>query len=375
MEIRESLLMRIKDVRKGEIKIDESQNVKQEESLSDLRMEIMTILLKLIDKDAAMVDKLKEISKDFLNFKMSLSGEIMRILMLPEAGGPPSPPPSCDCGSLANVSMKVEQLVQCAEAEGGTDCPPPEMFSMELININEIIDNDVKDLYNQIVSTVEDGLRTKLFQDLKDKKTLREDIDELISKVMRETEPEKLNKLLQRDLGGIKRILEKSLADCQLSCGGGCNSCAAEVLQNSLEKMKSYLEAFESIDDEESKKELVRSDTIKYINEVNNERREILISKAKAEDDTSLPDCESEKLEIFKMTKGPMWMLVNATIFGEIAEVETVITTMISMLERLIDDYCTEGKVPDKPHNPQRNCQWEEYTETKEYLEKVSHVI
>ena len=85
--------MRIKDVRKGEIKIDESQNVKQEESLSDLRMEIMTILLKLIDKDAAMVDKLKEISKDFLNFKMSLSGEIMRILMLPEAGGPPSPSP------------------------------------------------------------------------------------------------------------------------------------------------------------------------------------------------------------------------------------------------------------------------------------------
>ena len=64
-------------------------------------------------------------------------------------------------------------------------------------------------------------------------------------------------------------------------------------------------------------------------------------------------------------------ILVNATIFGELAEVETVITTMVSMLEKLIEDYCTEGKVPDKPHNPQPNCEWEEYTETKEYLEKV----
>ena len=49
-----------------------------------------------------------------------------------------------------------------------------------------------------------------------------------------------------------------------------------------------------------------------------------------------------------------------------------MITTMVSMLEKLIDDYCTEGRVPDKPHNPQRNCEWEEYSETKEYLEKVT---
>ena len=48
-----------------------------------------------------------------------------------------------------------------------------------------------------------------------------------------------------------------------------------------------------------------------------------------------------------------------------------MITTMVSMLEKLIEDYCTEGKVPDKPRNPERNCEWEEYSETKEYLEKV----
>ena len=126
---------------------------------------------------------------------------------------------------------------------------------------------------------------------------------------MRETEPEKLNKLLQRDLARVKRTLEVKLSECQLSCGDGCNSCAADVLQTNLDKMNSYLEAFENIEDNESKKEFVRSDMIKYINEVNSERREILISKAKATDEPTSPDCESEKLEIYKMTKGPMWML------------------------------------------------------------------
>ena len=61
MEIREKLLLRIKDLRKGEIKTDPTQNIKQEEMLSEFRMEIMTILLKLVDKDAATIQKLKEI--------------------------------------------------------------------------------------------------------------------------------------------------------------------------------------------------------------------------------------------------------------------------------------------------------------------------
>ena len=64
MEVRENILKRIKDLRKGEIETDESQNVKQEEMLSEFRMEIMTILLKLVNKDAASVEKLKLISQD-----------------------------------------------------------------------------------------------------------------------------------------------------------------------------------------------------------------------------------------------------------------------------------------------------------------------
>ena len=53
MEIRESLLDRIKMIRKEEIYVDPDQNIRQEEMLADFRMSVMEILLKLVDKDAA----------------------------------------------------------------------------------------------------------------------------------------------------------------------------------------------------------------------------------------------------------------------------------------------------------------------------------
>ena len=120
MEIRESLLKRIKDIRKGEIKIDQEQNIKQEKMLSEFRMEIMTILLKLIDKDSASIDKLKEISQDLLRFKMSISNEIMRMLMLPQAtaGKKQQPVGDCsECGVLKEISFKIRNLVVCADKE------------------------------------------------------------------------------------------------------------------------------------------------------------------------------------------------------------------------------------------------------------------
>merc|ERR1712142_1250064 len=98
MEIRESLLMRIKKLRKDEIETDPNQDIKQEQMLSEFRMEIMTILLKLVDKDAASIDRLKEISQDLLRFKMLISNEIMRMLMLPDTSGPITKVPlDADC--------------------------------------------------------------------------------------------------------------------------------------------------------------------------------------------------------------------------------------------------------------------------------------
>merc|ERR1711872_489306 len=98
MEIRESLLMRIKKLRKDEIETDPNQDIKQEQMLSEFRMEIMTILLKLVEKDAASVDKLKEISQD--------------LLRLPQASGTgktTAPTGDCsECDVLKDISFKIE---------------------------------------------------------------------------------------------------------------------------------------------------------------------------------------------------------------------------------------------------------------------------
>jgi len=381
MEIRESLLKRIKDIRKEEIKIDEKQNVKQEEMLSDLRMEIMTILLKLVDKDAANIEKLKEISKDLLNFKMSVSSEIMRILMLPQDQKIPQPKNTgdeCDCGVLTNITAMVDKLLKCADGdeEASEDCPPPEMYAMDLITVNDGIDEDIRDLYNKLVSTVEDEERGKLFKDLSDKKAIREGIDELITKLMSQSGAEKLNKLISRELSRINRQLQPLLTSCQLECDGAECGCASEILEETLGKMEGYKIAFANIEDDEAKKEFVRSDMIKYINDVNNERRDILIKKAK--DQESFTECDKEKLDIYKTTKGPMWMLVNTTIFSDVSELELMINAMITQLDKQLIESCNTDIVDDPNTDDgteDRNCEWEEYTETKEYLIKVDDVI
>ena len=107
MEIRESLLDRIKMIRKEEIYVDPDQNIRQEEMLADFRMSVMEILLKLVDKNAAKTEHLKEISQDLLRFKIALGNEVMRILMLPEkTSGPvrPDRDQSCfQCASLVDI--------------------------------------------------------------------------------------------------------------------------------------------------------------------------------------------------------------------------------------------------------------------------------
>merc|ERR1711936_1113192 len=311
--------------------------------------------------------------------------------MLPQSTSNPTPDPpnleDCPCGVLTNISEKIDNLLKCAEGgakdgakdaeEDSGDCPPPEMYAMELITINEEIDTDIKNIYNSLVSTVEDDVRKKLFKDLNDKKSIREGIDELITKLMTQTDKEKLTKSLSRDLGRIDRQLKPILAACMLQCDGGSDGCGcgSEILQESIDKMEGYKIAFENIEDDEAKKEFVRSDLIKYINDVNNERRDILIKKAT--DQESFTDCDKQKLDVYKTTKAPMWMLVNTTIFADMSELEVMIDTMISELKSQLAESCSAtGPADPSPELPEaRNCEWEEYTETKDYLVKVDDVI
>eukprot|EP00092_Neocalanus_flemingeri_P045096 GFUD01050237.1.p1 GENE.GFUD01050237.1~~GFUD01050237.1.p1 ORF type:complete len:620 (+),score=241.14 GFUD01050237.1:78-1937(+) len=398
MEIRESLLKRIKDIRKGDVQIDTEQNIKQEQMLSEFRMEIMTILLKLVDKDAATIDKLKEISKDLLRFKMSISNEVMRMLMLPQATTRTVTTQTGDCSEcdvLKEISTKIENLVVCADKEEGEDaqdaeivqepegneagagqvCMPPAMYAMDLIGVNELIDNEIEGLYTSLITTTEEDTRLKQFEKLKDFKSLRETIDEMITKLMSETDDEKLKKLVKRSLGRVNTEQKTKLKDCQAQCGpGGCESCAADVLYDAIAKMNDYKTFFNNTDDEEAKKEFVRTDMIKYINDNNNEAREILIKKAT---EGAIDECEQEKSDIYKMTKAPMWMLVNTTIFSGVDELEVMVDAMITQLEELLKQYCGSDEVAPGPVDGDDgpNCEWEEYEQTKEYLIKVDEII
>ena len=71
-----------------------------------------------------------------------------------------------------------------------------------------------------------------------------------------------------------------------------------------------------------------------------------------------------------------MWMLVNTTIFAEYSEIELTIKQSIVLLEEMLQDpkvnECSSS--PGLPPAPE-NCEWNEYEQTKKYLEKVDQTI
>merc|ERR1711988_1175754 len=71
-------------------------------------------------------------------------------------------------------------------------------------------------------------------------------------------------------------------------------------------------------------------------------------------------------------------MLVNTTIFSDVAELQLMIDAMISQLDKQLIESCNTDIVSDPntdDDGDDRNCEWEEYTETKEYPIKVDDVI
>ena len=76
MSIRETILKRIKDLRKGEEEVCFGHNVKQEEKLSDFRMNVMQILLELVKIDASSIENLRKVGDDLVKFRGVISAEV-----------------------------------------------------------------------------------------------------------------------------------------------------------------------------------------------------------------------------------------------------------------------------------------------------------
>merc|ERR1711994_531331 len=67
--------------------------------------------------------------------------------------------------------------------------------------------------------------------------------------------------------------------------------------------------------------------------------------------------------------KGPMWMLVNTTIFDTLDNVIQMVDAMDDQLKVKRGEYCDDD--PSPPPTTDSNCEWEEYEETRNYLVKV----
>merc|ERR1712012_402169 len=127
MDVRETILKRIKDLRKGEVPICFGHNVKQEEKLSDFRMDVMEILLKLVDADASSIESLRDVGQKLVEFRGTISTEVMRVLMLPAPCGTVTViKTDCpECAALEGVKIALEKLRDCAtdkkEGEDGEE--------------------------------------------------------------------------------------------------------------------------------------------------------------------------------------------------------------------------------------------------------------
>ena len=200
------------------------------------------------------------------------------------------------------------------------------MFAMEFIGVNELIDNAIKDTYNDIIVTTEEEGRERLFRDLEMFKPLRDSIDGIITDLLdladRDTgdgdqeggdgmtlsdeTKAKLKKKVVRSASRINSDLKAKLKNCQIKyCPNDCTHCGAQVFSEAKDKMDFFKDLISPRDgnevDEENVKESIRSDLIKYITDTQNDGRAILTKKA--QDPEAITDCEQEKLDAYKMLK------------------------------------------------------------------------
>eukprot|EP00092_Neocalanus_flemingeri_P008594 GFUD01009260.1.p1 GENE.GFUD01009260.1~~GFUD01009260.1.p1 ORF type:complete len:587 (+),score=157.90 GFUD01009260.1:101-1861(+) len=380
MEIRNRILRRIRKIRKKEIKTCSKQNIQQEEMLSQLRMDVMSILLKLVMKDAASLENIRKINTDLLIIRASVNDEIMRILMLPQNRlQTVLTKDNCDaCSKLENISDSIERILLCTEninifqeddKEDKQDCVDPTMYIMELIDINEFVDLEIKNLYTSINYNHSDET---YLEDLIFYKPIRDRIDKLITALSNEKDSETMKKRITRSLAKVRSKLKRKIKDCQEKCSSRvCSSCAADVIYSAMERMENYRDLIKGQQDFEIAKDAMRKDLINYIDRITKECDKIFVKKVKF---GSIDKCEQEKLEIHRLIKDPLWELVNITINRDKPEqVVVMVDDMMDQLDRYLVGYCDTGDLSVIDREP--SCEIKEYGQTKEYVTKVDEII
>merc|ERR1711971_626443 len=157
--------------------------------------------------------------------RTKVNTEITRIIMLRETGGgrPPVRTGECDCGILEDVVDGLNKVIgedEDAEvievgaeeaaaapaegeegAEGGDDMSPVQGLTMTLM----LIDARIEELYNQILTELDEEKRATAFEELTNLKDISLQMNDVIAKMVEE-DPEsedgkrKVQKLVDRDV-------------------------------------------------------------------------------------------------------------------------------------------------------------------------------
>uniref|UniRef100_A0A0K2TTR8 Uncharacterized protein n=1 Tax=Lepeophtheirus salmonis TaxID=72036 RepID=A0A0K2TTR8_LEPSM len=388
LEVRDDILTRTKAIRTGDesVPICPEQNIKQEDFLTQIRMDIMSVLLALIEKDAASHEKLKEIGKQLLVIRTKANGEITRMIMLRTTSvSIRSGNGECDCGILGEVVDDLNTVVDgkkpdAKDNEVDKEQSPEEdkeKTKEELITDLTMtlmkIDSEIRNLYSTILTEVEEEKRQDLSKELYDLKKVSTDLHAVISKAADiEDDPEAIKKLIKRDVRSVRNDAEVFLKKCTEKCPTACDSCGSEKITELKDKLEEFKNNLEETEDEIEARESVRTELMNYLSGVSSEMTDLLTKKAK---EGSLEDCDAEKLEVINKIKGPLWMMVNTTIFGNKDIVIQMSIALGESLDRMRTEYCG-ASVPDvRVDTDEAMCDEEEIENSKEWIMDIDTII
>ena len=73
-----------------------------------------------------------------------------------------------------------------------------------------------------------------------------------------------VQRLLRRDVRGIRNDVKRLLDACQQNCPGECDSCGAEKIDEVMDKLNDYKANLEDLGQDEAK-ESIRADLMTYL--------------------------------------------------------------------------------------------------------------
>jgi len=356
LTIRDAVLDRTKAIRTGEgdIVICPEQGIKQQEFLTDLRMDIMTVLLRLIEQDAATPEALQEIGRQLLAIRTTVNGKIGELIMLRESsasggrdggGGASGGEGDCDCGVLDEVLQGLDEVINTAnkkKKDGDDDAAETEEGQEPVARLTMVlmtVDARIGSLYNEILGQLDEAKRAKAANELRNLKDISKSVNDIVSKLVDEAGNEgKIKRILTRVLVRVRNEVDRLLQDCKRTCTTECEACGAVKIDEALDKLGDYNVSLYSLEEQDAK-ESIRSDLIQYLTQLNGEMTQLLTTKIESETGT-LDQCDRETLEVIGSVKAPLWMLVNITIYSDGSSVNEMLIALNAALLEMRTKYC-----------------------------------